>query len=190
MKNHINNFYDTCEKCQTNRREKLKTRPIPISIIPNLQPMQEINADFFQLRASYYLVEVDRFSGYIWCQECSQQSTAEAIRVLESIWDIHGLSKEVRTDSGPAFRTNFKRSLRALGIDLVHSSEYFLQGNRLAERAVGEVKKYLHKVGNLRGSKLQKVMFTINNQVSSVEGLGSAFMRFFERTPYTGLPWS
>ena len=60
--------------------------------------------------------------------------------MLENIWDTHGLSQEVRTDNGPAFRLQFKRGLRELGVDSVHSSEYFPQGNGMGERAVGEVK--------------------------------------------------
>ena len=83
--------------------------------------------------------------------------------MLENIWDTHGLSQEVRTDNGPAFRLQFERSLRALGVDSFHSSEYFPQGNGMGERAVGEVKKYLQKVGSIKGYKLQKLMFAINN---------------------------
>ena len=68
--------------------------------------------------------------------------------MLENIWGTHRISQEVRTDSEPAFRQSVERGLRALGVDSVHSSEYFPQGNGMGERAVKEVKKYLQKVGS------------------------------------------
>ena len=101
-----------------------------------------------------------------------RQTTVEAIKFVKSIWNTHGVSREVRCDRGPAFRDQFLDDLEEMGVDVVHSSPYHPQGNGLAERAVQEVKKYLKKNGALQGPALDKMMLHLNSVESSIAGAG------------------
>ena len=110
--------------------------------------------------------------------------------MLEALWNVHGLSLEVRSDNGPAFRTTFAKELEALGVDVQHSAPYNPEGNVLTERQVQEVKKYLKKNGALKGSQSDQMMLWLNSQPSSTPGLESPFARFYGRLPklhYPGL---
>ena len=98
-------------------REHVQTE----SIIANFPPTQILNIDYLQLGGGYYLVVVDRFSGFTWCRKTQKQSTDEAMKMLCDLWNLNGFSKEIRSDSGTAFRLNFEKRLEELGVSISHS---------------------------------------------------------------------
>ena len=97
-------------------------------------PMESMNLDFCQLGNGYYIIWVYRCSGMIVTKKVDRQTTVEAIKFVKHIWNTHGVSREVRSDRGPAFRDQFLDDLENMGVDVVHSSPYHPQGNGLAEQ--------------------------------------------------------
>ena len=137
-------MWSTCAVCQENRPQKTKEVPIKEMLL-DLHPIESLNMDFCQYADSYYVVAVDRYSGYLWAKQVPQQTTEEACKFLQSIWNVHSLSREIRCDYGPGFRKAFQLSSAELGVDVQHSASYHPQGNIAAERALQELKKYFHK---------------------------------------------
>ena len=79
-------------------------------------------------------------TGYGWVFMCKGKTTEEALRVIRQWVALYGRCLEIRTDSGPAFRTNFEEGLKAMGINLNHSSAYSPHSNSHAERFVRSCK--------------------------------------------------
>ena len=76
---------------------------------------------------------------------CKGKTTEEALRVIRQWVALYGRCLEIRTDSGPAFRSGFQEGLKALGINLNHSSAYSRQSNSHAERFVRSCKDIMQK---------------------------------------------
>ena len=84
-------------------------------------------------------------TGYGRVFTCKDKSTEEALRVIRQWVALYGRCLEVRTDSGPAFRSAFQEGLKAMGINLNHSSAYSPQSNSHAERFVRSCKDIMQK---------------------------------------------
>ena len=100
---------------------------------------------------------------------------------------LYGPCLELRTDSGPAFRTSFGEGLKAMGINLNHSSAYSPQSNSHAERFVRSCKEILQKSNQLSQLQLDEYMLCINSQIQP-EGQASAVDRFLGRSVISFLP--
>ena len=76
---------------------------------------------------------------------CKGKTTEEALRVIRQWVALYGRCLEIRTDSGPAFRSGFQEGQKTLGINLNHSSAYSPQSNSHAERFVRSCKDIMQK---------------------------------------------
>ena len=69
----------------------------------------------------------------------------------DSVWKLHGLPKEVISDRGPQFVSNFMRGLsEILGIKVAASTAYHPQTNGQTERVNQEVEQFLRLFINQR----------------------------------------
>ena len=59
----------------------------------------------------------------------------------------YGIPREVRSDGGPAYGKEFTQFCRKNGVNHCLSSAYNPQSNGSAEKAVGQIKLLLEKIG-------------------------------------------
>ena len=72
-------------------------------------------------------------------------SSENTVAMLLSIFSTFGRPLEIRTNSGPAFRTTYENAMVELGIDVQYSSAYHPEGNGIAEQAVSRLKLAIKK---------------------------------------------
>ena len=118
---------------------------------------------------------------------CKGKTTEEALRVIRQWVALYGRCLEIRTDSGPAFRSGFQEGLKALDIHLNHSSAYSPQSNSHAERFVRSCKDIMQKNRHLSQLQLDEFMLCINSQIQP-EGQHSAVDRFLGRNVINFIP--
>ena len=108
-----------------------KTRPpnecSQSDLFQNFFPNSSLQADYFEFQGGDYMTVVVFI--------CRGKTTEEA-RVIRQWVSLYGRCLEIRTDSGPAFRSNFEEGLRAMGINLNHSSAYSPQSNSSEEQTL------------------------------------------------------
>ena len=130
---------------------------------------------------------VDTLTGYGRVFICRGKTTEEALRVVRQWTALYGRCLEIRTDSGPAFRSGFAEGLKGMGIKLNHSSAYSPQSNSHAERFVRSCKNILQKNQRLNQLQLDEFMLSVNSQVQP-EGQCSAADRFLGRSVISYIP--
>ena len=174
MKASITSMWEKCERCQVHRQSKERAPPISKLFLRRLLPMDSLNMDFGSFGAGYYLVAVDRSSGYVFCTRTQDQSTSTAVSFVKKLAFAYGWPAEIRSDNGPAFRIGFKGEMEELGIWAETSGAYNPRGNGAAERAIKELKTYLGTNGALRGVELDAMVLRMNSTPSDTKGAGSA----------------
>ena len=107
--------------------------------------MSHVATDLYQLGTDYYLILVDRYSGFV-CSEKMRSTTASAIiRQLQAWFNLLGWPKVIRSDGGPQYLSEFGKFCESKGIKHETSSPYNAQSNGLAEAAVKNAKYLLMK---------------------------------------------
>ena len=112
-----------------------------------------------------------------------------AARGYEKWAHSYGIAKEIITDGGPGFGSEFTERCRAIGTHHIKSSAYNPASNGAAERGVGQIKGLLEKIGRrsiLSQDDLNKIVFKLNSNITSNQG--SALQRFFGRDVGTYQP--
>ena len=115
-------------------------------------------------------------------------STANSMDRLEEIIVTQGRPKLVVTDLGPSFRREFTKGLLELNIDHCTSPAYMASKNGRSERAVALVKKMIDLNPPRSTKQLQELVQAVNSRPSGVPGGGTAYERFYGRTPLLHLP--
>ena len=154
----------------------------------NVQLMDTLSMDWGTLGAAHYLIVVEKVSSYIWAKGYSHMSTVNSLSMLEEIIVTHGRPKLIISDLGPSFRGEFTKRLSELHIDHTTTPAYMPSQNGRVERAVGLVKKMISLNPFQSPKQLQELIQAINNRPSGVPGAGSAYQRFYGRTPLLHLP--
>ena len=113
--------------------------------IQRLSPMEDCGVDFFDWGGSHWCLLVDRFSGFPLAHNSVRCCTEDAIWVLENWFNLYGYPKYLRSDGGPAFRSEFGTWAKSKGIQLDLSSAYNPSSNGLAEAGVARVKKLIQR---------------------------------------------
>ncbi len=103
--------------------------------------------NFLHTKASYYLLIVDYFSGYIEVAGMNKGKRApNVINILKDVFGRHGIPEEIRSDNGPLFESSeFTNFALEWDILLSLSSPYYPQSNGEAERSVQTIKNILKK---------------------------------------------
>ena len=107
--------------------------------------MMKVGVDLFELNGHHYIIMIDRFSGWPFCQKLRRIDTSAIIAAIEPTFMTFGFPVELRSDGGPQFRSEFTEYLTANGVIHETSSPYNSQSNGLAEAAVRNVKTLLKK---------------------------------------------
>jgi transposase InsO family protein len=133
-----------CEACQEDRPSKASA-PLAEPVVPS-RPFEEVALDYFKYGGKFYLVMVDRYSGFPFVHQMTSTTTAATTRRLHKWFCLWGFPDVVRSDGGPQFTAaGFKNFCWARDIEHRLSSPYYPQSNGLAEAAVKNCKRVLKK---------------------------------------------
>ena len=70
-------------------------------------PMTDVGSDLFQIGHNYYIVMMDRYSGFPFVEKLSKLSTSAITKVLTDWFNTFGWPERIRTDNGPQYRSEF-----------------------------------------------------------------------------------
>lgn len=145
MSNDIVQTVQGCDLCQqyqpSQQREPLQQDPTPT------WPFESASADIFEYGGHYFLVYVDRYSGWPLVDIYRKApNTADITRTLCAFIAGHGVPSKLRTDGGLQFASQeFRDFCACLGITHMLSSAHYPQSNGHAEAAVKAMKNLVKK---------------------------------------------
>ena len=148
----IRNTRYNCQRCNENApsqaHESLRLTPAPS------YPFQQICMDYFELMGHSYLVNADRFSGWITIYHFPQSATSrQLISICRASFQSYGVSEELSSDGGPQFASHeFKQFLENWGVQHRVSSVEYPQSNGRAEVGVKSAKRIIHDNASRNGS--------------------------------------
>ena len=158
MGHYIAKYMKGCNLC--NRTKLFPTAPVG-KLMPNRIPYH-----CWQIISVDLITELPQSHGYdsiLVAMDClSKQAhfiaTTSDITLLgvarlfqDGVWKLHGLPKEVISDRGPQFVSNFMRGLsEILGIKIAVSTAYHPQTDSQTERVNQEVEQFLRLFVNQR----------------------------------------
>ena len=62
---------------------------------------------FFSFGGHEYIVMADRFSFYLWCAKLLGTTTSDILKVVDGWFLEAGYPRQITSDNGPQFRTEF-----------------------------------------------------------------------------------
>jgi hypothetical protein len=107
--------------------------------------MERVGLDLFDCRGKSYLLMADAFSGHAWVACLSKETTAAIVDVCNRWFLDFGYPKEIISDNGPQFRTDFGKFCTEESIVHTTSSPYYPESNGMAESGVKNMKYLLLK---------------------------------------------
>ena len=136
----------TCRTCHKNAPSQPKLPPIAPKIPTT--PFQMICSDYFKLGAFWYLVTVDRLSGWSEVAQIKAQSGSSGAKglcqALRQLFATFGVPEEISSDGGPEFTAGESKDFyQRWGVKHRISSAYHPQSNGRAELAVKITKRLL-----------------------------------------------
>ena len=109
-------------------------------------PWQVVGSDLFFFRNIQYLLVVDYFSRFPEIIRLSSSTSANVIQALKTMFTRFGIPEIFRCDNGPQYSSEeFRRFMKAYGIQHRTNSLRFPQSKGEAERSVQTVKRLLSK---------------------------------------------
>ena len=185
MFNDIKTMISACDFCQRRLPSQAKLPMISNTVVPS-RPMSHVGTDIGQTGGNYYLIMVDRFSGFPWVLKLRSTSTEGVTNVLRSWFMDFGFPEYLRSDKGPQFRSEeFVEWCKKNYIVHETSSAYYPESNGLAEAGVKQMKKLIAAENNDR-TDLQSLVLLYRNSPST-SGYSPAQL-FFGRSLKTSLP--
>ena len=145
MNADIEQFVKQCSVCQTYQNRNPRQPLLPHSR-PNAS-WKKLGADIVDFGGIKWLVIVDYYSNWIEVEKLNKGSeSAKVIQKLQSVFSRWGVPLELVTDNGPQF-SSWTFDKFACDFDFIHtaSDPIYSHSNGLAEKAVGNVKKYSTK---------------------------------------------
>jgi transposase InsO family protein len=190
VKTFVNKYVDGCQLCQ--RTKPIHRRPVgPLQPLPMpAAPWQRISVDHIQSLPKSkgfdrILTVVDDNTGMTHLVKTKDTVTASetAQQYLDHIWKLHGLPREVLSNRGNTFISQFmKATFKRLGIKPLFSTAYHPQTNGKTERTNQLVEQYLHLFCNHAMDNWSDLLplaeFAINNTVNVSTGMTPFFANY------------
>ena len=146
MNNDIEQAINNCEECAKLQPSQQKLTMLLSQSYSETAPMDTIGTDLFSHAGKDYLIDVDRFSGFVMCSDTIKNtSSVNFIKTLNNWFNILGFPKTIRSDGGPQFRSEFNAFCKNNNIIHELSSPYNPSSNGLAEHSVKTAKHLLIK---------------------------------------------
>ena len=154
-----------CDAC--NRMAPSQPHGPPIPAIEPVYPFQCVCSDFFHYKGHYYVVVVDRYSGWPIVQK-AVGGAAGLIKCLRSTFVTFGIADELSSDGGPEFTAlETRKFLTEWGVHHRLSSVALPHSNGRAEIGVKTVKRLIvdntGADGDLDVDSFQKAMLIYRN---------------------------
>ena len=179
-----------CENCQTCMIFSAKPATEPCVKqdldITEAQPMDKCGSDLFSYGKNKYVILVDSYSGYVWCQQLRNESTVEVWRYLSNWFNLFGYPKVLKTDDGPCYRGKFTDYCQKYGIKHEVSSAYNPASNGLSESGVKSAKSLLKKCEE-SNENFEEALFQLRN-TPRIDSKFSPNQLFFKRNVRDNLP--
>jgi len=179
----VENYIKECYECQLVSKPQ-SPEPLLSTSLP-VAPWVDIACDHFGPFGSsnnYLLVVIDYYSRYFECRVVKSTDTQTTIQVLDEIFQVHGLPKSLKSDSGPAFISHeFRKFCENLDIKHSRGTPRWPQGNGLAESCMKSIKKRLQiavTTGRDWRIELQKYLFSYRTTSHPATGKSPAELLF------------
>jgi len=176
MSNSIKDMVSRCEKCINNSSSLPKE---PLIYTEPSHPLSHVGVDLGEEGGRHYLIMVDSYSGYIWCNKLNNLHTRAITSQLENWFLDFGFCQNMRSDGGPQFRSEFEKWCLENNINYIPSSAYFPSSNGLVENGVKTCKNLLAKYDS-NFSEFKKALHEQRNAPRS-DGFSPAQMMFGRR---------
>ena len=137
----------SCPQCRENAPSQTGEPLIPTASL--MYPFQQVASDLFDIEGSYFLVYVDRLTGFPELAHFSQgTSSSNIINVLREFFHRWGVPEELSLDGAPNLTSlEIVDWLKSWKVNVRLSSAYYPQSNGRAEVGVKSMKRLLK--GNL-----------------------------------------
>ena len=163
----IKQYVSNCTTCAKFRAEI--SEPLEPSTFP-ARPWQKIACDLAESQHKTYLIVVDYFSRYIEIAHLTSTTSAAVIKVLDSLFAMHGIPETLVSDNAPQFSCSAFASFAAdAGFTHRTSSPKFAQSNGAAERAVQTAKRLLKSTSSINEALLAYRSTPLSNGFSPAE---------------------
>ncbi|KAJ3705864.1 hypothetical protein LUZ61_009569 [Rhynchospora tenuis] len=154
MKEEVHQYVRSCEVCQLNKHEHIKSPSMLQPLTIPEEAWNSISMDFVcglpkSEGKDVILVIVDRLTKYSHFIALSHPYTAPAVAqlFLDHIYKLHGLPSTIVSDRDPVFTSQFwKEIMRKLGIKLNMATAYHPQTDGQTERVNQCLEQYLRCV--------------------------------------------
>lgn len=117
-------------------------------------------------RLKYVHVTVDTYSKYIWASVQAGEKALHVQRHLTACFAVMGVPKQLKTDNGPAYKSERIRKLcQRWGIQHITGIPNSPTGQDIVERANQTLKQYLGKYDDIKDVKerLAKALYVMNH---------------------------
>ena len=159
MKHDLRQFLDGCQTCL--QHAPLPPLTPPVATVP-AGKMEHFSSDLCEYNGKKYLVQADRFTGYLFVNPMIKTTADRVISVQKSIFNYFGYPKHIRSDNGPPYNSSeYSDFCKKFDIDHQFSDPFHPISNGHAERAVGIGKMIIKKASNLKD--LQELVHQYNN---------------------------
>ena len=147
LKEECRKMTEGCDICKEfNQRPKSNPNMDPSTPLTDLAPFQSVGLDMFTWKGIYYLLVVDKMSGYIFVENMQKHASCKkATEKFKLLCLTYGMPREVRFDKGPQFSMEFEEFLTDIKVTPSPSSAGNSPSNGLAESAVKNAKLLLRK---------------------------------------------
>ena len=159
MKNDLQQMIDNCDSCITHSRFRPILPPIPTVAT---KPMEHFSVDLCDYNGRKFLIQCDRFSGYLFVNPMIKTTTDRVVNAQKSVFNFFGFPECLRSDNGPPFNSSdYATFCRTYNINHQFSDPYYPESNGHAERAVGIAKEIIKKSPSIKD--LQDLVQQYNN---------------------------
>jgi len=129
---HIEAMCKSCTYCQELQPQQPK-EPMIMHEKPS-SPWQKIGIDLFEIKGHDYLIMSDYYSRYPVVEKLSNTTTYSVVKVVKATFSMLGVPREIVSDNGPQFLTQFNKFCHQWGIKHTTSSPRYPQSNGFIER--------------------------------------------------------
>ena len=185
MNADIERMIGNCGPCQAHRASQPGE---PVNFDTAAGAMEAVGLDLFAWQGKHFLLQVDRFSGYLWVKPLRALTAAAIVAHVKAWWLEFGRPNRVRTDGGPQFGNEFAAFCEEMGTRHELSSPYNPASNGLAEAGVKNAKTLLKKC--LEADEDYGIALAEFNAMTRADGLSPSelFYGRYCRTALPGLP--
>ena len=146
-------------------------------------PFQMISTDYFEYAGKWFLIVVDRYSGWLSIFKAGNNGASDLVIVLKEYFATFGIAEQITSDSGPQYVSNVtKKFLQDWDVKHRITSLYFPHANLRAELGVKSAKRLIRDNigmnGSLQTDKFLRALMLHRNTPDRETGMSPAKVIF------------